>query len=185
MTMVRALGITAVTLGVAAPFAGSPFAGARGRLDVAALAAIVSREEDHVTALELAAWIRDRKAGLRILDVRDAAAFQAAQIPGAEHLPIDRLDRARFDPADTLVLYSDGGAHAAQAWVLLRALGYQQVFFLRGGLNEWLDDVMNPAQSTELTRYFGGVARDPDAAPSAAAQGSTDERVRRMRRRGC
>jgi 3-mercaptopyruvate sulfurtransferase SseA len=45
------------------------------------------------------------------------------------------------------VLVSDGGAHAAQGWVFLRALGIAHVYFLRGGLGEWLDDVMNPADA--------------------------------------
>ena len=34
--------------------------------------------------------------------------------------------------------------HAAQAWVFLCALGHRNVWFLRDGLHEWLDDVMSP-----------------------------------------
>jgi 3-mercaptopyruvate sulfurtransferase SseA len=59
-----------------------------------------------------------------------------------------------FAKDDTIVLISDGGAHAAQAWVFLRALGHEHVVFLRGGLGEWLDDVMNPAKTSASTRSF-------------------------------
>jgi 3-mercaptopyruvate sulfurtransferase SseA len=79
------------------------------------------------------------------------------------------------------VLYSEGGAHAAQAWVLLRAAGVRNVYFLRGGILEWLDLVMNPARPTELTRYFGGVPR-PSAVPIPE---NATEVVARMRRRSC
>jgi hypothetical protein len=77
-----------------------------------------------------------------------------------------------FRADETLVLYSEGGAHAAQAWVFLRALGYRKAFFLRGGLYEWIDQVMNPtladttitardafARAAVVSRYFGGVPR--------------------------
>jgi 3-mercaptopyruvate sulfurtransferase SseA len=40
---------------------------------------------------------------------------------------------AAFNPSDTIVLLSEGGAHAAQAWVFLQIRGYRNVFFLRGG----------------------------------------------------
>jgi rhodanese-related sulfurtransferase len=124
-------------------------------IDVATLASQVAQEEDHVTALELAAWIRDRKAGLRILDLRTRKEFEAQRIPGAELTAFESIATMPFrGPGETLVLISDGGAHAAQAWVFLRALGHRDVYFLRGGMGEWNDEVLNAAQSTPVTRYF-------------------------------
>jgi len=106
-----------------------------------------------------------------------------------------------------IVLYSEGGAHAAQAWVLLRALGYKNVYFLRGGLYEWIEQVMRPSLATaatpkdsvdfarnmEVSRYFGGVARTSSVVPDpilpipkqAPGAGSTSGVVARIRRRGC
>jgi rhodanese-related sulfurtransferase/uncharacterized membrane protein YedE/YeeE len=172
--MHRALGSAAILLGTLAAFAGSPY---RAKLDVQQLASEVTREEDHVTAMELATWIKDRKPGLRVLDLRSEAEFDEYHVPGAQNVTLDALlTTTRYASTDTLVLISDGGAHAAQGWVFLRALGYQHVFFLRGGLGEWLDEVMNPAKSTALTRYFGGVPRSSDARTNS---------VTNMRRRGC
>jgi len=168
----RWLGGTALALAVLAPFAGSPYASRHGTVDVASLARMVAREEDHVTALELAQWIKDRRPGLRIIDVRSSEEYAAYHVPRAEHIALDSLAAAPFRSDETIVLYSEGGAHAAQAWVFLRALGYRRVFFLRGGVYEWLEQVMNPtlgdttaaaraefAQSAVLSRYFGGVPR--------------------------
>lgn len=126
-----------------------------------------------MSAIQLAAWIRARRPHLRVIDVRTATEFHAFHIPGAEHVPLDRLAATAFAEGDTIVLYSEAGVHGAQAWVFLRALGHRRVYFLRNGLHEWLDDVMSPtiaadappvaqaafARVAELSRWFGGSPR--------------------------
>jgi rhodanese-related sulfurtransferase len=175
----RGLAIAAISLAVLASLAGSPYRTHHATIDVALLARTVAREEDHVTALELAQWIKERRPGLRILDVRSRQEYDAYHVPTAEHLSLDSLATTPFQARETLVLYSEGGTHAAQAWVFLRALGYRQVFFLRGGVYEWLEQVMNPtladttpvgreafAHASVLSRYFGGVPRSDIHAPT-------------------
>ena len=146
MSGARILGATALALGVAAPFAGAPPASERtaGAIDVAALARMVAAQQDHVSALELARWIRDRRPGLRVIDVRSPDEFARFSIPTAENVPIERIPGARFRDDETVVLYSEGGAHAAQAWVFLKAAGVRNVLFIAGGLGDWFDEVMNP-----------------------------------------
>jgi len=211
----RVLAAAALGLGLLAPFAGSPYRANHASIDVPALARTVAREEDHVTALELAQWIKDRHPGLHVLDVRSAEEFDRYHLPTAERLALDSVAAVPFRADDTLVLYSEGGAHAAQAWVFLRALGYRNVYFLRGGLYEWLEQVMNPtladttaaardafARAAPLSRYFGGVPRrdipTPPADESLALPGAsratsavplpsrtTTSRIDAVRRRGC
>ena len=186
-TIARGLGVVAAILGFCAVFAGSPYASEHARINVNALSKAVGGEDDHVAAIELAGWIKNRRTGLRIVDVRSAEAFDAYHLPMAERVSIDSLASAGFAHNDTIVLYSDGGAHAAQGWVFLRAMGYDKVYFLRGGVYEWLDDVMNPAlrvgatpkdsatfaDVAAISRYFGG---EPRANPSIPVK---------PRRRGC
>jgi rhodanese-related sulfurtransferase len=157
----QALAIVALALGAAAAIARSPFRAPSGgsALDVRSLASAVQHEADHVTATELGAWIKARKPGLRVIDVRSQQEFDEDHIPTAERLPLETLVNTRFDRDDTLVLYSGGGAHAAQGWVFLRALGYEHVYFLRGGFDEWNEEVMNPVTPTDVSRYFGGSVR--------------------------
>jgi rhodanese-related sulfurtransferase len=59
-----------------------------------------------VTAAELARWLAEGRA-LQILDIRDAAAFQAGHLPGARRLPLDRLaeESARLDQGQATVVY--------------------------------------------------------------------------------
>jgi len=143
--------------------------------DNRAIAIAIAREQDHVTALELAQWIRDRKPSLRILDLRNADAFDAYHVPTSERVAIESLASMDFGPHETVVLISDGGTHAGQAWVLLATRGVRNAFFLRGGMSEWIEDVMSPAKSSDLTNYFGGVPRGNARPVDASA----------IRRRGC
>jgi hypothetical protein len=134
----RWLAWAAALAGGVAPFATRP---RKPTVDVAALTRTITSEDDHVSATELARWIRDRPRNLRVIDVRSAEDFTRFHIPTAEHVPLDRLTDTQFSADDTIVLYSQAGVHAAQAWVFLRALGHHRVYFLRRGLDEWLDDV--------------------------------------------
>jgi rhodanese-related sulfurtransferase len=177
--VVAVVGILALATGAA--IVGSPEPGHGSRANMRALASEIEHETDHVTALELAQWIRDRRRGLRVLDIRSDSEYRAYHIPSAERVSLSALADTHFDPAETVVLYSEGGAHAAQGWVLLRTAGTRNVYFLKGGILDWMDDVMNPASSTELTRYFGGTPRQ-SSVPIPAGGGSA---VVRMRRRSC
>jgi rhodanese-related sulfurtransferase len=199
----RWLAGSAAVAGALAPLAGSPYrrvveprtaASARGAIDVAELARLVADQDDHVSAVELAAWIRAGKPRLRVVDVRSPSEFHAYHIPGAENVPIESLAAVPIPSNDTVVLYSEIGVHGAQAWVFLRALGHRRVFFLRNGLHEWLDDVMSPtiaedapaeaqaafARVAELSRWFGGMPRTRTGHAAA-----TSEDALRTRRRGC
>lgn len=198
MTTNQSLGATALLLGVFAALAQTPRPAAIGTINVTELAGMVAREQDHVDAIDLARWIKDRKPGLRVIDVRPTAEFDDYHLPTAQNVPLEQLGTAGFTNTDTIVMYSRGGAHAAQAWVMLRALGLRQVYFLSGGLDEWIDDVLNPtlpedataeekaafAITAEIGQYFGGIAR---VAPrdSIGKTAKTSDAVTQLKRRGC
>ena len=202
----RALAIAAVVGGALAVVAGSPTRATRGSVDVTELARIVEHEEDHVTAVELARWIRDDKPRLRVLDIRADSEFDDFHIPGATRVPLAEIARMPLDSAATYVLYSEGGTHAAQGWFLLRARGVKNAFFLRGGLYDWLEQVMNPHVASmtpqaqrdsirSLTLWFGGKMTVVDSAStvpsaldrelSAPHKSDARESIRKIRRRAC
>ena len=185
MSVTRRLGAGALVLGMAAGFAGSPYRAIRGRIDIERTVRTILDGGDHVSALELAGWIRDRKPGLRVIDVRTPAEFAQYAIPTAENVPLEALIHTSFAPHEIIVLYSAGGAHAGQAWILLRAIGISNAWFIAGGLADWYDEVMTPVIApgtqgeaiSQISRYFGGTPSVGDNAPSSAVPVS--------RRRGC
>ncbi len=196
MNLVRRLSLVALALGIAAPFAGTPYRPRHGRIDIDNLADIVKRGDDHVDALQLAQWIRDRKPGLRVIDLRSADEFEGYAIPTAQNMAIDAVARAGIAPTELVVLYSGNGVHAGQAWVFLHSLGVRNVVFLRGGMGEWQDEVLNPVlapdatpqakrdfeRASALSLYFGGVPRLADAGSPNTQEAHA---ARRQRRRGC
>jgi rhodanese-related sulfurtransferase/uncharacterized membrane protein YedE/YeeE len=194
--------VESVALTLAVAFAATHAATHAERLPAASLASIageISREQDHVDPLDLATWIRDRRDGLRVLDVREGLDSGTYVIPGAETVPLDRIASLRVAPGEQLVLYSDGGTHAAQAWVLLRARGVTNVFVLKDGMAAWEDDVLSPRippasdtsaqrrfkRARELSLWFGGRPRLPAASAVEPAQLSAPVVARPRRRNTC
>jgi rhodanese-related sulfurtransferase len=162
-----ALAITAATLAGGAAISDSAL-----QTHPAQLAAEIESGQDHTSAIELAERIMRGHRDLMVFDLRSAAAFNEFHIPGARHATLRDLSMASFAHSSMVVLYSEGGAHAAQAWVLLRLRGYRNVFFLREGVYEWISRVLDPRlavdataaerdefkRAAELSRYFGGAA---------------------------
>jgi len=91
MTIRRVLAFVAAILAVLAAVSGTSRPSGGAKVDVAALARDIEHEDDHVTAIELAEWIKDRKQGLRVLDIRSDSEFATFHIPSAERVPLSAL----------------------------------------------------------------------------------------------
>jgi rhodanese-related sulfurtransferase len=205
MRMHGALAVAAAVLGLAAAVDG------RSSVDIEQLAAEISAERDHITAPELASRIMERDPRLRVVDLRPRADFDELHIPTAVSATLDELVRLPLARDASIVVYSEGGVHSAQAWALLRLRGYRDVRFLREGIYEWLARVMEPrlaedasaaeradfARAEAQSRFFGGQPRSQvprtevpvgywtgEGAASVAAP-ATRETIARIRRRGC
>lgn len=131
------LAVAALLLASLALFVRNPKEVRKVNVDLEELARIIERGEDHVTADDLGVMLAEGKANLRVIDLRDSAAYAEYHIPTAEQVGISELVESVIQPTDTVVLYSEGGIHAAQAWMLLAAKGHRNVFTLKGGLLEW------------------------------------------------
>lgn len=164
----RSLAVVALALGLFAMVARNPRESHRISVDLKEFARIVEQEDDHVTPEELADLLMQKSRHVRVIDVRDSAAFATYHIPTAVRRDISELVETPFQTQDTIVIYSDGGIHAAQAWMLLAMQGRRNVFTLRGGLNEWNDKILFPVVSATSSQeernriekralFFGGV----------------------------
>ena len=127
--MRRTLATIAATAAILALFARDP-----GVASLDRLAKTIAKEEDHVTRDELDQWVKQKKS-LRLIDVRTKEEFAKNHAANAESIPMDQIANAPFNGADTIVLLSEGGAHAAQAWVILQMRGFRNVYFLRNGIS--------------------------------------------------
>jgi rhodanese-related sulfurtransferase len=177
----RILAGAAALAGALALFAGSPYlhAGRRSRVDF-------------VSAVDLGGWIRDSRAGLRILDIRPSSEFADGHVPGAENVTIESLRAIHFGKGKTLVIVSDHGESVSP--------DASQFVMLRGGEQAWLDEVMHPLlpeRATErgrpeslriasISRYFGGsprIGNEGSVPESRRVSAATAAAI--ARRRGC
>jgi rhodanese-related sulfurtransferase len=152
-------------------------AAAAAILGVLALFAGKAPAIQSVEPVELAEWIHDRKPHLRVIDVRSEGEFDEYHLPRAERL----TSSTTFAPDDKVVLVAGGSVRA------------RNVYVLRGGVQAWIDEVMNPTitadaplsaraayeRTSVVSRYFGGVPRVVDKLPA------THVKANAVRRRGC
>jgi rhodanese-related sulfurtransferase len=165
MPMRGALAIIAATAGLAAAAAGPR------SFEHAAPPAGISTGNNHISAPELAERIMKKDPTLQIFDLRSSSEYEQLHIASARQASVETLAREHPTPDATIVLYSDGGANADQASVLLKRRGYRHVYVLREGLYEWIARVLEPRlavdataaeraefeRAAEQSRFFGGV----------------------------
>ncbi len=177
------LGIVALLLGFGALLFGSPYKGSHVTLNMQELSLIVQNKTDHVSVQTLADWIIQGKADFRLIDVRTPAEFAEYHIPGAENLEVADLATAELRRNEKIVIYSEGGIHAAQAWMMLAGRGFVHSAILFGGLEEWKDAILfprlheNPAVAQQdsiakiksVCNFFGGSLQSGESAMSEAA----------------
>ena len=204
----QTLALIAFILGALA-IAGNPYQGSVVQLNTKELATIVETEVDHVTADQLADWIIQGDTEYRLIDLREEAAFAEYHIPTSENVPTSELLDYPLLRNEKIVLYSDGGIHSAQAWMLLRAQRFQGVYMLLGGLDSWTEEILFPAlladatpqQTAEFERvahvskFFGGTPRtgvDAQAASVAIPLPTMDpsaapvvRKRKRKKKKGC
>lgn len=166
-----------VLLGGVAAVGGDPYRSPAVTVRSDELARLVEGKADHILAGELAERLIAGDNTFRLIDLREPAEFAAYHIPGAENRPLARLDPSQWRRDERYLIYSDGGIHAAQAWVLLKAHGLT-VRSLYLGLDAWRDEVLNPllpadpeqaARLGAIARHFGGTPRATGGGPATAA----------------
>jgi rhodanese-related sulfurtransferase len=166
MTLNKALAFTAIILALFAALIGVP---KRGDRVLSETARLIDAEGDHITPVELAEQIRSGRQ-IRLIDLRDSASFEQQHIVHAELMTVQQLLENGLNRNEYAVLYSEGGIHASQAWILLRMKHFDSVYTLLGGFTGWKEEILSPklaAGATEaekqevelrkmLSMFFGG-----------------------------
>lgn len=113
---------------------------------------------------EVADKIVQKDPSIQLIDVRNPREFDMFSLPGAINVPLqDILSEGNFDLLNQgtkmNIFYSNGSTEANEAWLLTRQLGYQNNYVLQGGLNYWMETILNPlkpgsvASNDEIARY--------------------------------
>jgi thiosulfate/3-mercaptopyruvate sulfurtransferase len=114
--------------------------------DEKALLAKVDQAGDHIEPEELADRLMAGEPELVVVDVRSGSEFKTFHIPGAINVALPELAEA-LQPhrnTGTIVLYSNGMTHPAQARDSLQRLGFSNVYLLTDGLQGFRDRCLKP-----------------------------------------
>jgi hydroxyacylglutathione hydrolase len=92
-----------------------------------------------ITVDELAAR-RGETPGLQVVDVRRKGEYAAGHVPGARHLPLDRLEREadRLDATRPTAVICAGGYRSSAATSLLERHGFADLVNVVGGTSAWI-----------------------------------------------
>jgi len=108
----------------------------------------------YVNTDQVAEMIIHGDPSLEIIDVRPSAEFEKFALPRAINVPLDSLITSTSlsylgIPGVRVIFVSNDDIAADQAWVLTKRLGYNSTYVMRGGLNKWMETIIDPKEPDE------------------------------------
>jgi 3-mercaptopyruvate sulfurtransferase SseA/uncharacterized membrane protein YedE/YeeE len=106
----------------------------------------IDQAQDHIEPEELADRILSAEKNLTLVDVRPYSEFAQFNLRGAMNVSLKDLHQslAPYRNVGTIVLYSNGMTHPAQARDSLYRLGYRNVYLLTDGLDGFIQRCLTP-----------------------------------------
>lgn len=110
-------------------------------------------QEKLFTVDEVARFVNNEDSTIQIIDVRSEEEFMVCNIPGSVNIPIEKLTESGLENMLTsknvrTIFYSNDDLLASMALTIATGMGNDNVFVMKGGLNEWFQTVM-------LSEYSG------------------------------
>ncbi|MGY8674845.1 MAG: rhodanese-like domain-containing protein [Verrucomicrobiia bacterium] len=122
-----------------------------GGLDVTEVIGEIRAGHEFDQALEIEPQdLNEKKAEIRLFDVRTREEWEAVRIEGAEFVDQQLVQdiMSKSDKDASLVFYDHSGGQSIDAAAYFAGHGFTNVKFLRGGIDAWAQDV-----DTKMRRY--------------------------------
>ena len=160
------------------------------RVDNKDLINLVNYKERYVSVDDIARALMQQDKFLLLVDVRSPEQYKEFSLPGAVNIPIDSLftetNMQLLSGSDVynIVFFSNGSSLADKAWLMATTAGYKNLHVLKGGLNAWFNDLLQPKRPADwatkeefqkyyfrlaAARYFTGATGSEEAASSKPA----------------
>ncbi len=103
------------------------------------------------TTDEVASAIINKDPFYQLVDVRTPAEFSAYSLKDAVNIPLADLLKPEYretldQTSRRIIFFSNNDIYAEQAWMLCRRQGFRNIFVMKGGLNAWMQTIINPAE---------------------------------------
>lgn len=124
------------------------------QIEPATLLAEIIQPTRYVTTDQVAKMIIEGDPSLEMIDVRNAKEFDQFSLPRSINVPLDSLltptSLQNFGIAGTRVVFiANDDIAADKAWVLTKRLGYNRTYVMKGGLNSWMQTIIDPKEPAE------------------------------------
>lgn len=108
----------------------------------------------YISTDQVAKWIIQKDPSLLLIDVRMKEEFDEYSLPGSVNIPLDSMLTTESlpyysIPGTRVVFVSNDDIQADQAWVLSRRMGYKSNYVMTGGLNRWMETIIQPEPPAE------------------------------------
>ena len=105
----------------------------------------------YVTTDQVAKMIIQGDPSLLMVDVRPEAEYAEYALPGSLNIPLEDLlndgNLSYFGvPGVKVVFISNDDIRADQTWVLTKRLGIDGTYVMKGGLNCWMETIIDPSK---------------------------------------
>ena len=112
----------------------------------------------YVTTDQVAKMIIDKDPTLELVDVRNEKSFEEFSLTNAINIPLDSITSPDYEdyfgvPGTKVVFYSNDDIRADQAWVITRRMGINETYVMKGGLNSWIETIIQPKEPSEGDPY--------------------------------
>jgi len=150
----------------------------------------------YVSTDQVAKMIIQGDPSLLLVDVRTIYEFEEYTLPNAVNIPLNELlegDNLLYFgiPGKKVVFVSNDDIQADQMWVLTKRLGYGSTYVMKGGINCWMQTIIDPqkpeetAAATEFETYSfrkGAQMYFTGAGSDDAGTGQMDVQVQRRQK---
>jgi len=109
----------------------------------------------YFTTEEVAQLIISQDPSILLIDVRSPEYFNKFSLKGAINIPLqdllkpENLEYLNQDVYKT-IFFSNGSSDADVAWMLANRMGYPNVYVMLGGLNTWVDHILQPEDNSVI-----------------------------------
>jgi rhodanese-related sulfurtransferase len=108
----------------------------------------------YVTTDQVAKMIIRNDPSLEIVDVRNKDEYNHFSLPGAINIPLGSIlnkDNLLYFgvPGMNVIFIANDDIASDQAWVLTKRLGFNGTYVMKGGLNRWMETIINPKEPSE------------------------------------
>ncbi|MEN8115944.1 MAG: rhodanese-like domain-containing protein [Bacteroidota bacterium] len=112
----------------------------------------------YVTTDQVAKMIIQGDPSLMLVDVRSDIEYEEYSLPRSLNIPLDSLLNEDYlsylgVPGTKVVFFSNDDIKADQTWILAKRMGYNSTYVLKGGINCWMETIIDPIHPGEDAPY--------------------------------